>query len=259
MLGSVLNVLTNKKYREVIMFGGLVIMIVLLLQQCNTARALAKKNKQNVDALSQSMETIKNKDGELSYQKSLVVSSAKELSELNEQYSELADELKKEKGKVKVITKTEIKYQSDTVELQNELDSCEAGKYCLGWGVTDSFRTLEGVTSFGILRDSLTLKITPGITTITKDEIILDLITGIKTVDGIDKIFVTPKNPNVVVGNITGAIIENKGGGLINTLKKKRYHVGIHAGYGIIYDSPNNTMRLGPSATIGVTYSLFSF
>jgi hypothetical protein len=259
MLGSILSVLTNKKYREILLIGGIIVMVLLMLKQCNTARALQKKNKQNVDALTQNMEIIKNKDGEVSFQKSLVVASKKELAELNGEYSSLADELKKEKGKVKIITKIEVKYQSDTVELKNELDSCEVGKYCLGWGVTDSFRTLEGITSFGIDRDSLSLKITPGITTITKDEIILDLITGIKTVDGIDKIFITPKNPNVIVGNITGAIIENKGGGFINTKTKKKFHVGIHAGYGMLYDSQVNVVRLGPSATIGITYSLFQF
>jgi hypothetical protein len=259
MLGSVLNVLTNKKYREVLLIGGIIVVCILLLKQCNDAKALQKKNKQNVDALSQSMETVKNKDGEVSFQKSLVVASKKELSELNEEYGELADELKKEKGKVKIITKVEIKYQSDTVEVKNELDSCDVGKYCLGWSVLDSFRTLEGVTSFGINRDSLTLRITPGITTITKDEMLLDLITGIKTIDGIDKIFITPKNPNVKVGNITGAIIENKGGGFINTKNKKKLSIGFHAGYGLVYDSQSNVVRMGPSATIGVSYSLFNF
>ena len=62
MLGSVLNVLTNKKYREVLLIGGIIVVCILLLKQCNDAKALQKKNKQNVDALSQSMETVKNKE-----------------------------------------------------------------------------------------------------------------------------------------------------------------------------------------------------
>ena len=46
---------------------------------------------------------------------------------------------------------------------------------------------------------------------------------------------------------------------LINTKNKKKLSIGFHAGYGLVYDSQSNVVRMGPSATIGVSYSLFNF
>ena len=68
----------------------------------------------NYDALTSEVKQLKTKNGELEYSKTILYTDAKELEKLN---SKLAQELKKEKGNVKVITdiKTEIKLVPVTV------------------------------------------------------------------------------------------------------------------------------------------------
>ena len=83
-------------------------------------------------------------------------------------------------------------------------------------------------------------------------------MTGIKTEDGVDKIFITPTNPNVIIGDVTGAILEGSSGGNISTKKPKRLSLAAHVGYGPSWDLGTGTVRMAPNISIGLSYSLIN-
>ena len=258
ILSSILSLISNPKNREFLLIAGLVIIGMLFFRQCGQIGDLKQKNTQNLKALSEEVEVIKNKDNEISYQKTLVVGSQKDLKSLEGKYGDLADELKKEKGKVKVITKVEIKYEQPEVTLNNELlDSCAKDHYCLIWKHITAVRQLEGITNFKLNIDSVNnLAIIPGTTEIKTDIVKIDIITGIKTEDGVDKIFITPKTPGIIIGDITGAIVERGGGGHLSTKKPKRISLGIHVGYGPSWELGTGIVKMTPNISIGLSYSL---
>ena len=260
ILKSALAMITNPKNREFLLIAGAVIMVMLLFRQCGQISDLEQKNDQNIKALSEQTQVLKNKDNEITYQKTLVVGSSKDLKALQGKYGELEKELKKEKGKVKVITKVEVKYEQAEVNLDNELlDSCAEDHYCLIWKHLTEVRELEGITNFKLNLDSTNnLSIKPGTTSIKKDIVRIDLVTGIKTEDGVDKIFITPKNPNVIIGDVTGAILEGSSGGNISTKKPKRLSLAAHVGYGPSWDLGTGTVRMAPNISIGLSYSLIN-
>tara|TARA_R110000824_G_scaffold4945_13_gene23195 strand:+ start:1916 stop:2716 length:801 start_codon:yes stop_codon:yes gene_type:complete len=262
VLSSILSFVTNPKNREFLLIGTLVIIGMLFFRQCGRISDLNKKNDQNLKALSENTEVIKNKDNEITYQKTLVVGSAKDLKSLQGDYGELEKELKKEKGKVKVITKVEIKYEQPEVTIDNELlDSCAEDHYCLIWRYLTDIRHLEGITNFKLDMDSFNnLTIIPGKTDIKKDIVSINLITGIKTEDGVDKIFIKPTTPGIIIGNITGAIIENSGGGggNLSTKKPKRISLAVNVGYGPSWDLNTGIVKMTPNISIGLSYSLMN-
>tara|TARA_R100000700_G_C3149221_1_gene128409 strand:- start:31 stop:828 length:798 start_codon:yes stop_codon:yes gene_type:complete len=260
-LPIILKFITNPKNREFLMIAGCAVMIMLLFRQCGEISDLEQKNDQNIKALSEQTQVLKNKDNEITYQKTLVVGSSKDLKSLQGKYADLQKELKKEKGKVKVITKVEVKYEQADITIDNELlDSCASDHYCLIWKHLTESRELEGVTNFKLNLDSLNnLSIIPGVTNIQKDIVKIDLVTGIKTEDGVDKIFITPKNPNVIIGDVTGAILSGgAGGGNISTKKPKRLSLAAHIGYGPSWDLGTGAVRMTPNISIGLSYSLIN-
>ena len=261
ILKSALSMITNPKNREFLLIGSLVVIAMLFFRQCGQITNLEQKNDQNLKALSENTEVIKNKGNELTYQKTLVVGSAKDLKLLQGKYGDLEKALKKEKGKVKVITKVEIKYELGEVTINNELlDSCVTDHYCLIWRHITETRQLEGITNFKLNLDSMNnLSIIPGTTDIKKDVVKIDLITGIKTENGVDKIFITPKSPGIIIGDVTGAIIENiGGGGNVSTKKPKRLSLAAHIGYGPSWDMVTGVVKMTPNISIGLSYSIIN-
>ena len=252
--------ITNPKNREFLLIAGLAILVMLFFRQCGQITDLEQKNDQNLKALSENTQVLKNKENEITYQKTLVVGNAKDLKALQGKYGDLEKELKKEKGKVKVITKVEIKYEQAEVSIDNELlDSCATDHYCLIWRHLTETRQLEGITNFKLKLDSMNnLSIIPGTTDIKRDVVKIDLITGIKTEDGVDKIFITPKSPGIIIGDVTGAILEGGGGGNISTKKPKRLSLAAHIGYGPSWDLSTGVVKMTPNISIGLSYSLIN-
>jgi hypothetical protein len=92
----------------------------------------------------------------------------------------------------------------------------------------DSSRYLEGNSVFKALFENSKLNITPKYTELVKDMLFIDLFVGVaknkKT--GFDEIFVTPKNPDIKIKSLQGAILEKK---------KLGIDLSFSAGYGIVY------------------------
>jgi hypothetical protein len=186
-----------------VLVGALVVVIALLLWEFYHAKNLENKlaiEGQNKAALLDSVRVMKTKNGELESAKLALAGSKDELKKMNE---ELAAELKKEKGKVRFITKTEIIYQkapdssAAVITIQDSVGSIRTD-------LQDSCREFKGHTSFVFSKG----KITNPMFVVEKDQFNLKLVTGLRERDKQLEIFVRSSCPNVTVQDIQGSVID---------------------------------------------------
>lgn len=183
--------------------GALAIVIALLLWQFYHGKNLENKlaiENQNKAALADSVRTMKTKNGELESAKMTLAGSLGELKKMN---ADLAEELKKEKGKVRYITKVEVVYQNkpDSAAAQITVHDSVGS---IRTDLQDSCREFKGHTSFVFSKG----KITNPMFVVEKDEFNLKLITGLRERDKQLEIFVRSSCPNVTIGDIQGAVID---------------------------------------------------
>lgn len=190
---------TNK-----ILAGALAVVVALLLFEFYHTKNLETKlaiEGQNKAALLDSVRIMKTKNGEL---ESAKLSLAGSLGDIKKMNADLAAELKKEKGHVRVITKTEIVYRNGpdsnaaVITIHDSVGSIRTD-------IQDSCREFKGHTSFVL---SKTGKITNPAFVIEKDEFNLKLVTGLRERDKQLEIFVRSSCPNVTIENIQGAMID---------------------------------------------------
>ena len=220
----------------------------------------AKIASQNEYALTDSLRKSKNKANEIEYSKGILIADKKNLSKLNE---DLANQLKKESGKVHELNKYVIvlKGIKDTTIINNTLIKYGNGIYGLEWKYDTTFnsknsRTLAGISEFKL--DS-NYRIYPLTTKITKDITQIKLYTGLReNKDKQIEIFATSEYPGFEVLEMDGAIIDPKTHPLLKQFtKKKKVNVGASLGYGICFS--NGQVYYGPIGGVTIGYSLFSF
>lgn len=240
-------------YIKLIMAGIIVALVIMNWTSCEGRKDDQRKYAQNTEAMKKEIKVEQNKNGDL--QSSIVAyeGRVKDLDEYSEELAQEVDALKKRKPTV--ITKFETVYRVDTFYVTNTaVDTVGLNKdeYRLSWDYlsSDSTRTLEGNSLFNAKIDGGSLAITPGITTITKDELILDFTVGVvknkKT--KFDEIFVTPKNPNITIRNLEGAVLGKS---------KLGINLSFNAGYGIYYG--NKQFGLGPFVGISISKPIIRF
>lgn len=246
-----------KKQRNI-----LIIIIILLILGGGVAISrigslktdLAISN-QNNQALSDSIRVTKTKVGDLEYSKSVLVAEKGDLKDLNKN---LSDELKKEKGRVSELNIIigSISNNKDTVYVPNEIIQYPDSSYGLKW-VFDkkydevNFRYLEGISKFRLNIDS----IIPLETSLIKDSLNFNLVTGLKENEGKIEIFARSDYPGFSVVKLDGAIIDPSKHPVIKKFTKdKKWGVGPYVGFGWS-TSITPSVQLG----VGVQYSLFKF
>lgn len=263
---EVTNILSAKRQRNI-----LLIIILLLLfgawfgyNKYATMKTDLAISQQNEAALADSVRVEKNKVGDLTYSKNILIADKKNLEDLN---ADLAEELSKTKGKVRELNKIITQIEADTVYIPTEVviyvndDSTKT--YGLSWEhdttySENNFRQLAGVSKFDLDSNGI---ITPLETIITKDLINFSLTTGLREKDGNIEIFATSPYPNLVVTEMNGAIIDPKKHPVIKKFtKKKRFGIGPYVGVGIgVNTTPTVNVGLGFQIGIGVHYDIFRF
>ena len=198
----------------------------------------------NYEALTGEVKQLKTKNGELEYSKTILYTDAEELEKLN---SKLANELKKEKGNVKVITdvKTEIKLIPVTVP--NEVNDYGNNRYGLSFASTyrDSglYSEIEGISEFHL--DNY--KIMPDSTSITKNILKVDVIYGMRERDDKIEIFARSASPYVSFNEIQGAYITTKGNSILPNdapVKKYKWFLGPQIGYNYNWPSGRSNVQV---------------
>ncbi len=250
-----LNDLFAKKNLLIFILTALVVLLFFLnLKSCGDLREQKALSTQNEEALKKELVIEKNKSG---YLQTSIVAFEGKIKDIEKYSEDLAKEIKDLKNrKPEVIIKTQVVYVGDTATSKNSLTDKGNGNYDLDWDFVspDSSRVLKGKSSFNAKANvfdnkTYSLQILPGTTSILKDELKLDFVVGVaknkKT--GLDEIFVTPKNPNVHVSKLEGAIIPKQ--------KPKDLAISAQIGYGVVYGA-GNAISFGPYTGIGISYNL---
>ena len=246
----------NKNLLIFVLAVAVTILILLNLKSCGDLKNQKATARQDEEAIKKELVVEKNKGG--FYQTSVVAYEGK-ISDVQKYSEGLAKEIKDLKNrKPEVVIQTQIVYKSDTISFKDSLVNEGNGNYDLDWDYvnSDSSRVMKGKTHFNATANFLcdnktySLKIIPGMTSILADEFKLDFVVGVakNTKTNLEEIFITPKNPNVHVGKLEGAIL--------NKPKQHPFSLSAQVGYGIVYGKPNLTF--GPYIGIGLSYNLLS-
>ncbi len=248
----------------------IVIIIILLLMvfgSLNVIRGLKSdlsESQQNISALTDTIRTSKNKAGEASFSKDVfIVDNPKDLSKLNQ---DLAEELKKTKGKVFELNRIVVSLKNnphDTIKLTNTLIKYSKYTFGLSWKYDtifnpDNSRRFAGISMFNLDSNE---NIIPMQTNITKDEVNFKLKVGLRESATDNKkleIFAESAYPRFNVIKMDGAEInplENPA--LKKLFKPKKYNIGPTIGYGVQFN--NGTVTYGPQIGVSFMYSLISF
>lgn len=248
-----------------------VVLVLLLLKECNSSadlKAKSARNEQNVRALTGTLAIAKNKANELQAEKSAFIATKEELKLLN---AELHAEVQKQKGRVLQLTtanaelkqeikglKTQISIDGDIVRLPG-VNWPKAYKLSWGYDTTytpGNYRKIFGFSRLSLMNDST---IRPGLTDITQDITGFRLVTGLIKEGSDYKIFIKSDHPGFSISGIDGAIIPGKNNPLFGTPKKW----GIASTFG-----PNISYGYGPSGrafyfgfgiTFGLSYNIIKF
>tara|TARA_R110000851_G_scaffold237164_2_gene390006 strand:- start:1153 stop:1926 length:774 start_codon:yes stop_codon:yes gene_type:complete len=231
----------------------------IVYNQFSNLKTDLRISNQNVKSLSDTIRVTKNKVGDLEYSKQILVATRANLKDLNQ---ELADELKKEKGKVFELTKyvVNVKQNTDTVQIQNNLIQYPNGVNALSWTYEknydkDNYRSIAGTSKFSI--DSLGV-IKPLETSIFKDEINFSVVQGLRKIDGKIEMFARSDYPGFKISELNSAIIDPKTHPVLKEFTtKKRFGFGLYGGYGATVI--NSTVNVGPQVGLGLTYDIFQF
>jgi hypothetical protein len=252
---------------RLLMFGAIVVLALLLLQQCGATRNaktdLAMAN-QNIFALNDSIRISKNRVGELQYEKGVLITSEKGLRDLNE---ELYNELKKQRDDIAFLQKIVGKLSTPVPQQPIPGTGGVTGRPCDSIGTyyaewedyrqfdADNYRRLKAKTDITVKYE----KVTDVKTSILTDEIGFDLITGIKeNSDGNFEIFVKSNYPGFTPTKIDGAFIPRKD--LFPPQKKKNWSVGVGPQIGVGVGglaTPGPVWYFGLG--LGLQYTFFRF
>jgi hypothetical protein len=245
------NPFSDKNIKRTLIIA-IIIMALFMLRSCQGSaelKAELKKQKlvaeNNYDALNGQVKTLKTKNGELEYTKTILYTDAEQLKKLN---GKLAGELEKEKGKVKVIVDVQTKVELVPVSVPNTLIKYGAGLYGLKFNSTyrDSglVSEVEGISKFKI--DSLTNKLFADSTKILKNNFTVDIVYGMRERDDKIEIFARSKSPLVSFNEINGAYIQTKGNSILPDDKPqpKIYNWGFGPQLGYSYLWPANAHNI---------------
>lgn len=264
-VGPVWNFVKSDNGQKFILTAVVVILIMMKVSSCNALKEADRVNNQNKVALSEAMETIKNKDNTYTYQKALFEGTSKDLKKTNDS---LYVALKKEKGNVKIIAIATATTSAPKVTVDNKLIAINDTTKGLKWADSTSNHNVEGISTFHFVQGANnTFKLSAGQTTISKNESHFSLVTGLKEEKGIYKIFITPKDSSVKITDIEGAIIDKATlfGPPVSPLNtpaaRKKGGIGIHIGIGMmpLFGTSGIKFGFGPVLSVGYQYHLISF
>jgi len=260
-----------KNYKS-IFIASFFIILMLLLNQCNSTKNLKnklkaeeKRTEQNIAALNADLESYKNKDSIPTYSKPIAQMSKEELEKY---FPGLYEKIKAETGEVKYITNTEVVYR-DTGSVKNTVSKLDKDYYSVKseFYNPDSSVYLKNSSAFyakvqflDTSKSKFKLNITSDVTTYEEMRFKFGLTTGIKKDEkGIYKIFVTPDNDKFTVTSLKGADVSNYFKQPEDALKQaKKWSIGPSIGYGIVFGK-NNQIYHGPTVGFHISYSLMRF
>ena len=162
----------------------------------------------NYDALTGKIKVMTTKNGELEYSKTILYADKESLKKLN---ADLSEELEKEKGNVKVITKIKTQITYVPVTVPNTV--IDYGNGCYGLSFKSTYRDsglvseLEGISAFSLTDKNV---VNPDSTTISKNSLSVDIVYCVRELDDKIEVFARSKSPLVKFNEMQGAYIMDK-------------------------------------------------
>ena len=216
----------------------------------------------NIAALQDSVEETHNRLGQVQYEKSVLVSSKKDLESLN---ADLAKEVKAQKGKVAYlqslvgsITTTPVGPITVVPIPDSDQDPCDTVvTYVLPWDFSqrfdeNNFRTLEGSTQITFSQG----KVAYSTAQVTQDVVGFNIVTGLEKRGDHYEIFVRSDYPGFKPTKIDGAVIPQDD--LYPKTEEKKWSLGpsFNAGLGVApWPTPQPVIYIGVG--FGINYSIF--
>lgn len=247
------NQLNKGSVTNLVLLGVIIILILTNWSSCSSRSKDKKIYEQNQEAMKKEIVLEKNKNGFL---QSSIVAFQGDLNDLKGYSEDLYEEVKALKNrKPSVIAKTEIIYKDTNIFITNNVVDTiglDKDEYRLSWKYSnnDSTRILEGNSVFKALFKNEKLEVTPKYTNITLDQIKLDFVVGVaknkKT--KYNEIFITPKNENVTIGSLEGAVLGKSKIGI---------DLSVSAGYGVYYGKGN--FGFGPFIGLSISKPIIRF
>lgn len=250
------------KIRPIHFIAVILMLLLLLLFQCNSMSVLKEKNNAlenkveringNVEASKDTIESFRNKNG---YYISEIKGYQYTIEELKDSNSDIL-----EKYKDALDEAVELERINQVLQAQLEIKDVDTV-----WAIVENDTVLifRDSTNYG---DDNWRKFTADIRVSLKDSTIkgalgtfdyeqgIKLYAGIETVDGIKKVNISTKYPGLTFKNIEGISVVEDELNKIKDKKRGRVSLGIGGGYGITFGNGNNLYH-GPQVGIFVTYS----
>jgi len=272
VINKIIEFLKDPKNIRLIIFGAFVILILLLLHQCNRTKYFKQQidsEKEETARILNNYEAAKDKIRQgkidkdtwraerLGYQITL--------KELNKGYSKLIDDFKVEKNKkAKSIIKTEYKIKEVVKKVPIFIESDNLGNSYITFNDSlrhnaNNFRILNGKIPFEIVldpRDSIS-KLMPGLGTFYL-ELGMNLNLGLFQDKKTNKISIIAETdyPGVTFTKLEGASImdDPKNKKILRSMRKS-WGVGVNIGYGAIVNTTSGLISPGPYIGIGLSYT----
>lgn len=262
-------VIINNKTFLLVVVG---IFMFFLFRSCGDGRELKREAKikdQNISALTDTITIVKNKNGGLNASIDGYIASEKNLVDLN---NGLANDVKKEKGKVVTLSKVVLTLTQNKEMLEKYADSLQnvtgepielgGGDYDIPWTLNFTYDSInfdrfEGRTKVNLGPMMLTHLNTQMISRTSS----IGLTFGQKVEDGKLRIFVNSNYPGLSPSSLEGVLIDPSTNMYLKKLMKKRMFlpnvwsvgVGGTVGYDFIHKQP--ALVFG----VNVSYSLYQW
>lgn len=268
----ILKFILNPKNTKLLVFSTIVILILLLLNQCNsTNKALSEVEYQKTEIKRVSNNYAASKDSIENFKIDNNTWGAKKLgyeitiNELNGEYSSLLGDFDiLRNGTPRTIVKTEyiIKEIIDSVLVYTAYDSSGSNIILLEDSVNyDKFnyRYLKGEIPYQLVFDPI-----DSVYKLSTNYGMFDIKLGMNLNIGLFKdeetkeisIIASTDYPNVFFTNINGAnIINNPKNKDMLKQARKPWGIGVNVGYGAIYNTKSSQVNLGPYFGVGISYS----
>ena len=230
----------------------IIVLALLYLKQCNRSSNLNSDLKianMNQQVMNDSITTYRDKAGDLTYEKGILIASEKELKTLNE---ELYNEVKDLVDNPKIVIKERIVIKEVPFAVPTYITQYPNGNTGLNWQrdttySLGNYQNLAGETIFTF--DSLGIH--NPVTFINANEIGISFTTGIKEGKDHYEIFIKSDYPGFVVTDIQGSILDKK----MVTSNESSVVFGPSIGYGVVFN-PSGNISHGFTVGVSATFNL---
>jgi len=252
-------------------YAVVIVLILFLAGQCKRNTDLKRENKiqeQNIAAANDSINTYKNKNGQLTSEKAVWVLTEKQLKEENKG---LYDQVKDQKGKIISLNNVVFQLKQDTTILHDTIRylksiigkpvQIDATTWSLPWELDYRWDTQgknwDNFIGHTIVQvDTINFKVTHKNTLLDQRTGNIELTFGEKVVDGKFNVYVTTDYPGLSAKSMKGYFVDpNSNKDIKSLIEKRHWFTGFSISFGItptwdfIHKQP--TIVIGP--TLGYT------